>query len=597
MSPGTSRSRRAKEIPAAAQPASLPPEGQPALGRLLSERVFPLVWTLVATYLLVANIGGPPLTNDEAIYIRWVGLPWNELLATLRADNYPPAYFALVKFWTEFRGTSEGSARLLSVPFAIGVLLTLGMWTQRSFGTAVGRATWIALGLSPLLLLCGRLLKYYSLLQLLMVGSSLLAFRIVEDCVAEDRRQRTASTRHRVAVAAWALINGAMLWVHYAGFVVIGAQALWALGRWWVAGRVRAEREGAAAGIPWTLVIGFVAAGVAFLPWVPSLWSRVAADAGVEGFTRADENTALRLVASVGYSGYAFLFGHTLEIATRWKVWVLGALVGYGLLMLGLAPRRATAEEGSPAAANAGPGRWAWDLRILYLGYLALAIGTGVYVLLAKFSPRLPLLAYSERLGLVLPFVIVIGACGFVRLPGWARWCSIVALGIPTMTSVFGLLGARENNMWDMRIPWRSIQTTVAAGERPSLVVVDSMTLGSQTWYYLRPVSDGFIETRGYAERGVKPSALAEEIAKTEARTVYYVRSARDTSIGQFASALQAELEKSLGEGGIHRYLVEPPETQRLKAWLRRGTNTPTLEAKLVMLEYRRGADAAPAQR
>ncbi len=117
--------------------------------------------------LLNLDLEGKSLWTDELFTADWVLLSLREVLQKTAADYHPPLYFLLLSLWTDCAGHSDFALRWFSVAsgwLSIAVLYRLGRaWGNRD----VGWLSALLWGLSPLLILYGRMARYYSLAALL----------------------------------------------------------------------------------------------------------------------------------------------------------------------------------------------------------------------------------------------------------------------------------------------------------------------------------------------------------------------------------------------------------------------------------------------
>lgn len=169
-------------------------------------------------------------------------------LARARADVHPPLYFVLIDAWTLAAGESALAARLFS---ALALLVGAAATCALGAHLARRRAGLLAAALlltAPLSVYYAREARMYTLLLALAALSTL----------AYARWQRRATRRRGLA---WGLLAAALLYTHYAGALVIAAQAAHAL----------LTRSRARAFAPLAL------AGALFAPWLPALIAQIQA--------------------------------------------------------------------------------------------------------------------------------------------------------------------------------------------------------------------------------------------------------------------------------------------------------------------------------
>ena len=206
--------------------------------------------------LVLASLGvrvlaiGDALWIDEGLSVGIASFPLAEIPGVLRMDGSPPLYYMLLHVWSELNPGAEAALRLPSVIFAV-LTVPVAFWAaRRLFGN---RAGWVAAGLfafDPFITIYAQEARMYSLMILL----SLLATVGFVEAFVRGRRAYLALFAGSLAL---------MLYTHnWALF--FGAAAVLALV---VVDRERGERrallrDGA---------IAFGAAGLLFVPWLPSL--------------------------------------------------------------------------------------------------------------------------------------------------------------------------------------------------------------------------------------------------------------------------------------------------------------------------------------
>lgn len=205
--------------------------------------------------LALRFVARSPLWLDEALSVNIARLPLGEIPDALRHDGHPPLYYFLLHGWMRVAGTSDTAVRALSGLFAVAALPLAFLVGRRRGGPALG---WITLGVfavSPFVLRYATETRMYAMVTFLVLAGYL----VLDDMT---RRGREGGGR----LAALTLIVGALLYSHYWTMWLLGAVAIVLLVSW-----RRAEAGSAARlGIQRALV-AFVAAGVLFLLWVPTL--------------------------------------------------------------------------------------------------------------------------------------------------------------------------------------------------------------------------------------------------------------------------------------------------------------------------------------
>jgi len=200
----------------------------------------------VAAGLRFVLLGRNSLWFDEAFVAYAVQKSWRDLLVFLaERDNHPPLYYALVKGWVSIAGTSEVALRAPSAVFGtISVPLSYAIMRRLS-GTVPALIAALLVAVSPFEVMAGQDARMYTLLQLLTLAATLLL-------ILPDRPWRRP---------AYAGALAAMVYTHYLGFLVIGANGVWTA---WRDRRRLGE---------WMTDTGV--AGILFVPWMSFFFEQI----------------------------------------------------------------------------------------------------------------------------------------------------------------------------------------------------------------------------------------------------------------------------------------------------------------------------------
>ena len=120
--------------------------------------------------LLVFDLEGKSLWADELFTAEGASLPLAGVVQHTISDFHPPLYFLLVRLWSDWVGHSDFALRWLSVAAAWLSLALLFRLGRRWGGFRVGLLGVALWGLSPLVILYGRMARYYSLAALLVLA-------------------------------------------------------------------------------------------------------------------------------------------------------------------------------------------------------------------------------------------------------------------------------------------------------------------------------------------------------------------------------------------------------------------------------------------
>jgi mannosyltransferase len=159
-----------------------------------------------------------------------------------QVENNPPLFYLLA--WAMAKlGDPTLTIRIPSLVLSTATAPVIYLLGRRTLGGAAGLLGAAFFALSPFAIFYGSEARAYALLLFLVALSTLLLIVALE------------SARRRWLVL-YAICAGLMIYTHYTGFYVLGAQALWGL---W------AHRERA-----FELVVAYAAIALAYIPWVPS---------------------------------------------------------------------------------------------------------------------------------------------------------------------------------------------------------------------------------------------------------------------------------------------------------------------------------------
>lgn len=166
---------------------------------------------LVGLVLRLIRLDTAPLWLDETFTVRWIALPWNEMLHAVLADNHLPLYFVLAKAWTGFMGGSPWAIRLLSVVFSWSMVSLVAATAATLSGKSAARwAAWLT-ALSPYLLQHGQEARMYTFLGSLAALNFFLVARFI------------AGKAQRLGLG-FVLVSAAMLATHYYAVFLIAVE-------------------------------------------------------------------------------------------------------------------------------------------------------------------------------------------------------------------------------------------------------------------------------------------------------------------------------------------------------------------------------------
>ncbi|MDQ4048622.1 MAG: glycosyltransferase family 39 protein, partial [Actinomycetota bacterium] len=240
---------------------------------------------LVSLYLRTRALGAS-LWMDEGLSIGIASQPLLDIPEVLRQDGSPPLYYMALNIWMDLFGNGPADTQAMSVAISL-LAVPGGLWAGWSlFGRRAGLICAALAALNPFLTIYAQETRMYSL----MVVLSLLT------CAAF---LHVYAFRHRAYLPVFAALLAAILYTHSWGiFVAAGTLA---------AAAVPLLRAKDRRPLLKDLAIGFGAAGLLYLPWVPTLLYQTA-------HTGAPWLNAPRLGAPIQISK-ALLGGGTVTVA------------------------------------------------------------------------------------------------------------------------------------------------------------------------------------------------------------------------------------------------------------------------------------------
>ena len=305
---------------------------------------------------------------DEGLSVGIASFPLTEIPEVLRQDGSPPLYYALLHVWMELVGRAEAQTHLLSLGFAL-LTVPAGLWAGWSlFEPRVGWVCAALCALNPFLTVHAQETRMYALMVLL----SLVATTAFVHAFVLGRRRY---------LPLFGVALALMLYTHnWALFYGVGAVVALAF--------VVRERPDERRRIALDAAMVFGAAGVAYLPWVPTLVFQVL-HTGAPWSTAPSPTAPLGRLSQILGGGQAAL------------VMLLGAGAGVVALI----------EQRSQGDARRGA-----VIALLALGVATLAVAW----LVSQVSP-----AFTTRyLAVIVGPLMVLAACGLAR----AARLGIVAL-------------------------------------------------------------------------------------------------------------------------------------------------------------------------
>lgn len=170
--------------------------------------------TIITSVFSFLYIGKKSIWLDEAFSIYFAKLPWRDLWAVLsNVEANQGVYYILLKFWLVL-GDSEFVVRALSALFSIASIPVLYALAKRMFGIRAGLITALLLSVNTFFIRYAQEARGYSLVFFLVVLSSYLFLRIIED------------PSNRKILFGYVSISALAVYAHFFGVLVLMAQML-----------------------------------------------------------------------------------------------------------------------------------------------------------------------------------------------------------------------------------------------------------------------------------------------------------------------------------------------------------------------------------
>lgn len=189
---------------------------------------------------------------DEALSVNVARLPLSDISEWLRHDGAPPLYYWLLHGWTNVFGTSALAVRSLSAIFSLATLPAMFFAGRRIGGRTGAWASLLITASSTFAIRFATEARMYSLIALLVAVGYLAFLRALE-------RPSLA----RLAIVA--VIVAALLYTQYWAMYLLAVIGALLVLRAWRAPQLDQRRAAR------SLIVAFVAGGIAFLPWVPNM--------------------------------------------------------------------------------------------------------------------------------------------------------------------------------------------------------------------------------------------------------------------------------------------------------------------------------------
>ena len=414
-------------------------------------------WILLAFALRAHRLAAQSLWSDEDITLDRVAQPLAALLAGLPVEH-APAYFVLMRAWSQLAGTSDLMLRAPSL--FLGVLAVPLSWyvASRLSGARAGAVAAMIAALNPFLVWYGQEARMYAMVAALALAT-----------LAAVLRGQTGGGRGWWTAAG--LLAALTVYTHYYGALIVPVLLAWAV--------TDLRRRGPRAATGW-LVAG-LAAALAFLPWLPRA-------TGVAGFPGWREPVPLAQAPWLALSAWSAGATVTAELA-RPITWLYLLLAASGLVALGRRAWRGPARHGARGAL----------LYALLPGVTAAAM----VALQPDFHPR-----YFMA---VVPAYYLLVACGAAALPRPAAVAAAALVAAAAAPPLVNLYTEPAYQKQDHRRVIRTVEETLAS--RGAALLLDGPPFGMMQRYRSDRRAVKIVNLRSNAWRHFADDALFAQIA------------------------------------------------------------------------------------
>jgi len=253
--------RESRESWGSASTAERSVRRQPALRRPRSTR--PLVVAGVAAILLagavVRFLAPRDLWLDEALSVDIARLPPGQLLAALRRDGSPPLWYVLLHYWIAAFGDSSAAVRASTAITSLATLPVAWLLGRRLLGPRGGLATLLLLAAAPFAVRYASEARMYSLVLLEVCLGGLALLRALTSVAPKPGAPTSDVPSARVGawlrqLAPLTLVTLALALTHYWALFLLVVVAI-----------------GLALGRRWAPLLAMTAAGLLFVPQLPTL--------------------------------------------------------------------------------------------------------------------------------------------------------------------------------------------------------------------------------------------------------------------------------------------------------------------------------------
>lgn len=447
-----------------------------------------------------------PMWGDEAFTVVTASESPAKIIEIVRDDMHPPLYFLLAHWWSRLPIGSDPLLRLRALSALFTILCTL-ILERRVFQSSPGPLrNWFLLfwGLSPCLLLFGRMARSYSL-QLLLAAVAI-------SCMQELLEKPVAVK----SLVAFAFSLSALLYTHYLPGISIWLGANLLLLR-----QLKKDRASWKSWITCNAIVVFL-----YLPWLLTL--SVALHRWIQSQTyNLTGNIWTEQIAKLGYCVYSFAFGEAIPL------WLLPVTLALALPYLWLF-----------AAGMRLRRKWlSVSLFVTAIAYL----GASHWVS-APFVPA--------SLLFVLPWFLLAVSAGVTSKQRWGAAVGIAILAA-NAAGIWNYFKGKDLLNAAYVIPGQQMAQQIALHSQPNdtTVWIDAVNFDGAALEYYLPTS--FPVRKLNSPDSVR--FAEDELKRGNIRHLWFVRSLHDTSSGRTFDTLKSTLIREWPEHAFYRYVELSP--------------------------------------
>jgi len=366
-------------------------------------------------FLLTWRLGERCFWVDEINTVIWSQKPVASLLE--KTDVYPPLYFIIVHFWTQWFGQSEFAYRLISALPSVFTVLVLYKLGSELCNKSVGLLAAALLAFSPFFILFSRMARYYSLTTLLATLSFYFFLRVLR---REGQKNWVGYVISSILLIYTHYLPGSVL-IFQNIFILVNARLYRGLMRTWIFSQV-------------LIFIGF-------LPWLAKMLSQVGEFAILPAAELATGPKGIFM--KTAYPFFSFALGQTI-FPWNWVIVIPMMALCLYLFMNGTIKLFRLGVEYA-----VGP------LALFFV----LAFGILITSTIAKFeqTSHLPcLIMFTAPL-----FYLILARAAFIAPNRFAVLLIIVLLGAAEGYGLFNYFAGRQFHNPQYVLPWREIVSSV----------------------------------------------------------------------------------------------------------------------------------------